>query len=176
MIYNIDWSILNAIQGIRCSFLDFILSKLTIIGEGGICWIIICVIMLFFKRTRKCGFSLAVCLVVCLILGNCILKPLIARPRPYMLNPDLIINVPLSDSYSFPSGHTYSSIGSTVVIWYYLKYKWGVAAMLLALLISFSRIYFQMHFMTDIIGGILLGIVASVVSITFINMMYRKCK
>lgn len=174
MLYNIDWCLLNAIQLLRCTFLDYILSKLTIIGEGGLCWIIICIAMLFFKRTRKCGVTLAICLLLCLVLGNGILKPLIARPRPYMLNPDIITGVPLSDSYSFPSGHTYSSIGSAIVIWYHFKQKWGIPALLLALLISFSRIYFQMHFVTDVLGGILLGIITSVISIYLINMLYRK--
>lgn len=176
IIYNFDWNVLNAIQMLRCTFLDVFLSWLTVVGEGGACWIVVCAVMLLFKKTRRCGAAMALCLVLCLIFGNFILKPIVARPRPYMLNEEIAVTVPLSDSYSFPSGHTYSSIGSAVVIWYYLKCKAGMVAVPAALLISFSRLYFRMHFMTDVFGGAVMGVIIACVSIFVVNKICERFK
>ena len=155
---------LSAIEKLQNPLLDFILSRLTALGNGGILWIVTAVVLLFIPKTRRCGCALAVSLLLVFLLGNCLLKPLIARPRPFMLQEELLLLIPPPSDFSFPSGHTYSSIASAIVIGYYHP-KWGIPATVLALLIAFSRLYLMVHFPTDILGGILLGAVCAATAI-----------
>ena len=88
----------------HCSFLDFLLPKITMLGNEGIFFILCAFVMLFFKKTRKTGIMMGVALLLGLIICNITIKPLVARTRPYDLigvAPYLI--KPESD-YSFPQG------------------------------------------------------------------------
>ena len=104
-------------------------------------------------------------LILCLIIGNGILKPLIARTRPYDLeiNSNKQIQIEKPNDYSFPSGHTLAAFTSAVIILLYNK-KIGIFALILATLMAFSRLYFYVHFPTDVLGGIILGILFAFIS------------
>lgn len=98
-------------------------------------------------------------LTFCLIFGNLLLKPLVARIRPYdlMEGIELLIK-PLKD-YSFPSGHTMASFACASVFWHYRDTfkKWSIVALVLAFCVAFSRLYLYVHFPTDVLCGGLLG-------------------
>lgn len=168
-----DWQFLWLIQKIQSPFLDFWIPKLTALGNGGILWIILALVLLLIPKTRRCGISLVIALLLVFLLGNCLLKPLLARPRPFMQSADVTLLIPPPSDFSFPSGHTYSGIAAAIVIWYYHR-RWGIAAMILALLIAFSRLYLMVHFPSDILGGILLGIFCAITAITFTNKKLLK--
>ena len=70
--------------------------------------------------------------------------------------------------YSFPSGHTFSSVAAAIGIWHWNR-KWGIAAVVTAILMMFSRLYFYVHYPTDILGGILLGTVLALLSIQIVE-------
>lgn len=91
------------------------------------------------------------------------MKPIIKRPRPFETFgfKDLLIDEPLGSS--FPSGHTSSSFASATSI-YLFDTKLGLFAFLISTLIAFSRMYHYVHYPTDIIGGIILGLVSGVLS------------
>lgn len=164
-IILLDWQLLSAIEKLQNPILDSILTKLTTLGNGGMLWIITAIVLLLIPKTRRCGFALAVALLLVFLLGNCLLKPLIARPRPFMLREELLLLIPPPSDFSFPSGHTYSAIASAIVIGYYHP-KWGILATVLAILIAFSRLYLMVHFPTDVLVGILLGAVCATTAIT----------
>ncbi|MBO5763262.1 MAG: phosphatase PAP2 family protein, partial [Lentisphaeria bacterium] len=65
---------------------------------------------------------------------------------------ELLVKSP--SSFSFPSGHTFAGFASAVTVFLNHK-KEGAAAIVLASLIAFSRMYIFVHFPTDILGGIL---------------------
>lgn len=159
MITNIDFKILDAIQTIANPVLDAFFVFVTHLGDKGIVWIAIALLMLCFKKTRKCGIMLAVVLILGTLVGNVTLKNIIARPRPFIQHPEmldaLLISAP--HGYSCPSGHTLSSFECAYVIFLFNK-KWGIPALVLAALIAFSRMYLYVHFFTDILFGIVLGI------------------
>jgi len=115
------------------------------------------ILLLIIPKTRRCGLAMAISLALCGIFGNLLLKPLIARTRPYDVNTAIELLIPRLTDFSFPSGHTYSSFAGAVVLLCYYR-KTGIAALLLAICISFSRLYFYVHYPTDIIVGILMGV------------------
>ncbi len=151
------------------------MSLITKLGNGGIFWIITAVVLLFFKKTRKTGVTMAIALILGLLLGNIFLKNVIARPRPFVVNPliELIIEKP--GEFSFPSGHTLSSFECAIAIFIKNK-KWGIAAIVLAAIIALSRLYLYVHYPTDIIAGILLGIAIAFLATFIANKIYDKIK
>ena len=96
-------------------------------------------------------------MLIGLIIGNLLLKNLIARERPCWIDSEISMLIAIPKDYSFPSGHTLSSTISAVVLMRERKY-FGIPAIILAILIAFSRMYLFVHFPTDILGGMLLGI------------------
>lgn len=157
-ITSIDFSILDFIQNnLRTEFLDFLMVFFSRIGEGGIVWILMALPMLFFKKTRVCGVCMLLSMGVTLLLGEFLFKNIFCRVRPCNINLDIDMLVNRPDSYSFPSGHTGSSFTAATSIFLHNK-KFGVAAFVLAALIAFSRLYNYVHYPTDVLAGMLFGI------------------
>lgn len=163
-VTNIDFGILDFIQqNLRNPFFDFLMPFFSAIGEAGIVWIVICVGMLFPKKTRMWAVAGLVAMLVTWLSGEVILKNLIGRVRPCNVNLAVDMLVDRPSSYSFPSGHTSSSFACATVI-FRMNKKWGIGALILAALIGFSRLYNYVHFPTDVLAGMLWGILlASVV-------------
>ena len=79
---HMEIEILSMLQKIRTPLLDIFMSNITKLGNAGIVWILLTIVLLLIPKTRKSGLILASALIVDLILCNGILKPLIARIRP----------------------------------------------------------------------------------------------
>ncbi|WP_036931751.1 phosphatase PAP2 family protein [Proteocatella sphenisci] len=159
-----EFTILDFIQSDMTSpVMDKIMTVFTYLGSYGLIWILLAVLLLSSARTRKNGVIMAVSLIGCLLIGNIILKPLIGRIRPSDVNAavDLLIKKPLDAS--FPSGHTMSSFAGAMCMMFY-SIKYGIPAMILALIISFSRLYLYVHYPTDILAGAILGILIALLS------------
>lgn len=113
--------------------------------------------MLCTKRYRRQGVILLAGLAVGVLVGNVCLKNLIARPRPCWLDDSVKLLISMPTDYSFPSGHTLSSvIGATVLTKTDRRFGW--AAIPLAAIIAFSRLYLFVHYSSDILAGALLGV------------------
>ena len=127
-----ELKILDAISAaFSCRAMDYIMPKLTMLGNGGVLWILIAVFMLAVKKYRGTGIKLAAALIGCLIAVNIVLKPLVARPRPCWLNESVLLLIKTPHDYSFPSGHAAASFASACVLLTYNK-KAGIAALILA--------------------------------------------
>lgn len=163
-ILQFDWYLLDAIKNLQTSFWDIWMPRITLLGNSGMIWIFLACILLCFPQTRRCGQALAISLALLFLLGNCLLKPLIARPRPFMMNPELSLLIPPPSDFSFPSGHTYAGFAATTVLWHHNRI-WGIATLIPATCIAFTRLYLMVHFPTDILGGIMLGIFCGSIAI-----------
>jgi undecaprenyl-diphosphatase len=164
-----ELQILHMIQGWRTDWLDHIMVLITKLGDEGLVWIALCVILLIFPRTRKCGVAMGLSLILTTILGNEIIKKIVQRPRPFVADTSVILLIPQPGQYSFPSGHTSNSVAAAFSIFLFYK-KPGIAALVLAGLIAFSRMYLFVHYPTDILAGIVLGIVDALI----IRFLIRK--
>ena len=168
---------LRAIQSIHTQILDKIMIVITTLGDAGIFWILVSVILLFFKKYRKIGVASLGALVLSLIFTNGIIKNLFDRVRPFMydeaIRQSLLIKEPFDSS--FPSGHTSASIAAAVSIFIFNK-KWGTAAIVLALMIGFSRLYLFVHFPTDVLTGLIAGILYAIISALIVVKLDEKYK
>lgn len=155
-IQNFDFTLLNGIQDImRCGFLDAIMPVLTHLGHGVI-WGILGIILLFIKKYRFNGISIIAALAVTVIISEFVIKPIFLRERPFLLNPEFVLLIPEPSGTSFPSSHTSTSFASALQF-FAINKKAGIAAMIFAAVIAFTRLYLYVHFPTDILGGIVLG-------------------
>ena len=174
LLYNcaisFDLPILEWIQAnLQSGLLDTLMPIITAFGNGGIFWIACSVLLMLLPKTRRTGLGMAFALAMGLLVCNIILKPGVARIRPYDLQETLGVTIDLlikrSHDFSFPSGHTIASFEACTVLMLGNK-KLGIPATLLAILIAFSRLYLYVHYPTDVITSIVLGTVFGIIGWT----------
>ena len=152
-----EFAILDWIQThLRCGFLDTVLPVVSWTSNHGEIWILLALCLLVFRKTRRQGITVAAALLMDLLCCNMILKPLIGRIRPFAVNPavELLVAAPLDAS--FPSGHTAVSFAAVFALRAGGSPLWK-PAMVLAIVIAFSRLYLYVHWPTDVLAGMLLG-------------------
>ena len=154
----IELAILDWIRDtLSCGFLDGFFKLVTTLGEVGAIWIVLGLTFLIFRKYRRLGVTVLLGLLFGLVIGNLFLKNVIARERPFMVTEAVRLIIAEPSEYSFPSGHTLSSVIAATCILLRDR-RLGIPACILAALIAFSRLYLYVHFPTDILGGALLGV------------------
>lgn len=98
--------ILDMIQNLRTPIGDVVVPLITRLGDAGIIWIILTVLLLIIPKTRKTGVIMMAALLVDVLLCNVFIKNLVARTRPFDVNTAVQLLVAKPRDYSFPSGHT----------------------------------------------------------------------
>ena len=175
-----DLPILEWIRAnVWCEVLDVAMPIITTFGDGGIFWIAWSVLLMFFPKTRKTGLGMAFALAMGLVVCNLTLKPMVARIRPYDLQAELGVTIQLlcglQHDFSFPSGHTIASFEAAVVLLKNGK-KMGIPAMILAVLISFSRMYLYVHYPTDVFASIILGTIFALIGDALAGLIAPKLR
>lgn len=168
---NWEFDLLYFLQGLHSPVLDKIMVVITTLGDAGLIWILLAVVLMFTKKYRTCGVTMAVALVMMLVFGNGILKNIFMRERPCWIDESVVLLIKNPHDYSFPSGHTYSSIVAATVLWLANK-RAGMAAFVLAVLIAFSRMYLFVHFPTDILTSLFLGVLTAGVAHWLVKRYY----
>ncbi len=152
-----DWTILHWIHGhLHSALLDQLMPFITTLGNGGAIWVLCAIVLSFTKTYRRYGILLLVTLAIGSLFSDIYLKQAVARPRPsWIEHVHLLIHNP--KDYSFPSGHTLSSVIGAYII-YTANPTFGRIAVVLAVLIAFSRLYLYVHFPSDVLMSVIIGI------------------
>ena len=116
-------------------------------------------------RTRAAGAASLVSIAICFCITNLVLKGCVARPRPDAVMDAIVPLIRTPRDYSFPSGHTTVSFAGALVCYRMLPRRYGIPALVLAGLIGFSRLYLGVHFPSDVLGGFLVALAGSGVSV-----------
>ena len=174
-LLNIDGGVLLWIQEyLRTPILNAIMIFITTLGDKGYIWIAATIALLIPKKTRKIGVMSAIALLGSLLINNELIKNLVKRPRPFVTFTDLQILIPTPSQYSFPSGHTSSSFAAAAVFYRHLPKKIGIPSIILAGLIGFSRLYIGVHYPTDVIAGVVMGVFLSYLAEILINFIQKQ--
>lgn len=161
----LDWIAENC----RTAWLDVVFPVITSMANDGIIWIALTLVLLAIKSQREYGAQAAIALIIGFVLCNCVLKTAVDRIRPFELaNITELLVRPPTDA-SFPSGHSTASFAmSTVLLLNRHPLRWPV--LILSVLIALSRLYLYVHYPTDVLAGVLLGILNGVLAVT----LWRK--
>ena len=173
---GIEFRILYTLQELHTPLVDGLMVFITSLGDHGWFWLLMGVLLFSFPRTRLLGGCMLVSIAAGFLLGNVLLKNMIARQRPCWLEPAVELLVRVPKDFSFPSGHSLVSFEGAVCIFLFNR-KWGIPALMLAVLIAFSRLYLFVHFPTDVLAGSMMGtlIAWSVVSTAKRRRQNRDC-
>lgn len=151
-----EFSILYQIQEWHQPILDSVMVFASTIGNSGAVWILFGLILAVMPKYRKAGVWMLIAMLLSFLIGNVLLKNIVGRQRPCWLVPEIALLIENPKDYSFPSGHTLSSFTAAVTLFLYHK-KAGIGALILAVMIAFSRLYLFVHFPSDVLAGFLLG-------------------
>lgn len=170
---GIEFRILDLIQGIRTPAGDTIMCLITKLGDAGIIWIVLAVILTLVTKTRKTGMIMIAALCIDFVLCNGILKNLFARIRPCDINTQIQLLIARPDDFSFPSGHTAASFAAVSALYLSGERKLWIPALALACLIAFSRLYLYVHYPSDILGGVFVGLAAGYMGYAMLQQWLR---
>lgn len=172
----IDWfdsTLLDWFQSIQNDMLTGIFKVITTLGEGGVLWIILGLLLLVNKKTKWMGITVLVALIFTLLVGNLTLKPLVARPRPCWRHPEIPLLIANPKDFSFPSGHSMSSFAAATAVLMWNR-RAGIAALAGAVIMACTRLYFYVHYPTDIVAGLLIGVVLGILAYRIVKPVGRR--
>ena len=177
-ITEIDFTILNWIQEhLKCDILDKVMPVFTSIGNKGALFILMAVALLCISKYRKWGASLACSLFLGFLFGNLLIKNIVARVRPYDQVANITLLIDKLKDYSFPSGHTMAAFEFfTVLCMMPVKKRYKILAGIVAFTMAFSRLYLQVHFPSDVLGGMLFGTLFGVMGVRIVDMLMEERK
>lgn len=165
LIQALDTAILLFIQEfIRFSWLDLPMIAVSTLGNAGLIWIVLGIVLVLYPKTRKYGTLALLSLLVCFIFNNLLLKNLIARPRPYTQIAELVMLMDCPNDFSFPSGHTCAAFATAGSLLWSMDRQWNkirIPSLVIAVWMGFSRLYVGVHYPTDVIAAALIGLLGS---------------
>lgn len=142
------------------------LSFISVLGKGGIFLIVLSIVLILFRKTRKAGCAMLLGLAMGALITNVCVKPLVMRPRPYSCTGSvyydywMLMGCHTESDFSFPSGHTTAAMDCCFALFLREnKQKWRWAVLLFPILMAVSRIYLSVHYFSDILGGFAVGII-----------------
>ena len=161
---------------IRTPLLTRILEFTTDLGNMGFIWVVPALLLLFKKKTRPLGIAVLTALVLSLLITNSVLKNLVKEARPFVTYPEIIplVTHVSASSYAFPSGHASASFAAAPLFFHYLPKKFGIPALILAFLVSFSRLYLGVHYPLDVLAGVVIGLVCAWLAVKMVQRVMRE--
>ncbi len=167
---GLDGGVFFAMNGLAKAiggFLTPVCEIYTSLGDGGIFFILLSIAFMFFKKTRKTGIAMLLAIGVGAVFTNLTIKKLVARPRPYVTSETYrgfweYVGAHVESEFSFPSGHTTSAMAAMTAMFICSNKKWSWVCLVAALFMGFTRLYFIVHYFTDVVGGLVIGAIGGV--------------
>lgn len=164
-IEGVDFAVLDFLQtNIKNPFLDAVMPFITNLAAGGVIWIVLAIVLLCIKSERRTGIAVSAALFIGFIVCNVLLKNIVARTRPFDISTAIQLLITRPADFSFPSGHTTSSFAAASALLMRRNRYLGIPAIILAAVIAFSRLYLYVHYPSDVLAGVVAGVLAAAVS------------
>lgn len=169
----------NAAMNIVANFITFFGGSEFVIPMAAVG-----LVLSFFKKTRKFGMSVLFAVLVGTLLTNIVFKPMFDRPRPYVYyaeNPLFMSWYEFAGSHvesdkSFPSGHTTAAFEIGVALFLVLNKKYSWIFPVFSVLVGLSRIYLMVHYVTDVLGGVVIGTFAGIMGYVIMTALMKNTK
>lgn len=162
-------------QNVRCALLDPFMKLYTQLGNTGMLFIVLGLVLLLFRQTRKAGFSALCAMLIGLVVVNFTIKPLVARARPWLVIENFVNLVPERDPNSFPSGHTNAAFAFAIAVCLSAPKRWmKITAVCLAAVMGLSRLYVGVHFPSDVLAGAVVGSLCGLLGVWVVRKAWKK--
>lgn len=169
----------NAAMNIVANFITFFGGSEFVIPMA-----VVGLVLSFFKKTRKFGMSVLFAVLVGTLLTNIVFKPMFDRPRPYVYyaeNPLFMSWYEFAGSHvesdkSFPSGHTTAAFEIGVALFLVLNKKYSWIFPVFSVFVGLSRIYLMVHYVTDVLGGVVIGTFAGIMGYVIMTALMKNTK
>ena len=180
---NFDQRITTAVHRLyeSCgSWMTPVMELISLLGKGGIALIVLSLVLLVIRKTRRFGTAMILGLAIGAVVVNLWLKVVVARPRPYA---DIngfyyplwqMMGSQIESDYSFPSGHTNAAFACMVPAFLLGKKSWSWLCLLFAFLMGVSRIYLVVHYPSDVLGGLIMGTLAGLLGVLIMKHLPEK--
>ncbi|MEY8461529.1 phosphatase PAP2 family protein [Eggerthellaceae bacterium 24-137] len=173
-----ELAILDAMQAWHSPVLDGLVAAFTSTSNHGELWILLGIVLVCFRRTRKAGVGVLVAVALGAVVTNLLVKPLIMRPRPCDVNAAVAMIVPRPSGSSFPSGHTTAAFAAAAALWFARDPKAPGALVagvtVAAVLMGLSRMYCYVHYPTDVLAGALVGTLAGLAAARIMDALAKR--
>lgn len=162
--HSMDIAVLEFFQGLDNPVLDALMTAFTRLGDHGLIWITICLVLMVYKPTRLWGVMAGISLAMTFFIDEFLLKSIFLRERPFVAIPGVELIVDPPSGFSFPSGHSATAFSVAVCLLFCprVKLPLRVLAMMFAAAVAFSRVYLSVHYLTDVVCGSLVGIACGI--------------
>ena len=150
---------------------------ISLLAEKGILFIIIAIVFMMFRRTRKLGICMFGAIACGAIITNFVLKDIIARPRPFIASETYKLwweaaGAVLEDGFSFPSGHATATMAAMTAVFLCCNKKYSWLSFILVAFMGMARNYLMVHYPSDILGGIISGLIGAVIAYYITKLIY----
>ena len=171
-------------EQIQSAAMNIVANFITFFGgsEFVIPMAVLGLVLCFFKKTRKFGMAVLFAVLVGTLITNLVMKPLFARPRPYVYYADNPLfmswyefaGAHVESDKSFPSGHTTAAFELGIAMFLVLNKKYSWIFPVCSVLVGLSRIYLMVHYVTDVLGGVLVGTFAGIMGYLIMKAIMKK--
>ena len=173
-----DYGWAQLMHGMQNGFFNVFFKYFSYLADKGIIIFVAAIILMLFKKTRRIGAAAFVCVAVALLM-SLVAKQLIARNRPFAdVTSDYYSwwvaagSAKASNTGSFPSGHATVAFALAVSMLLSLDKRYGWAGFLFAVAILVARSYLMVHYLTDVLGGAIFGIIGAVIGYFIVKLVF----
>ena len=181
-----DYSILQSLHSLAEWGGDFFtpfLWAVSFVGELGAIVIVLALVFLFFKQTRKAGICMILAVCLGALMTNVLIKEFVARARPFADPTEMyhqwwayVGSYPTTEIYSFPSGHVTATMAGMMALFLTLNKRIAWVGFVFVAIMGMSRCYFMVHYPSDVIGGVLVGALAGLLAYLIMQAIDKRRK
>lgn len=180
--YRFDYAILEATHNFATAtngFFTPFMHFISFFADGAICMFLLGVLLMLFAKSRRTGVCVFLAVCIGAVFTNLLLKQLVARARPYADETRAFfewwqyVGAPTESDLSFPSGHTTATAAAMTGLFLTTPKKYSFPALFFILLMGFSRMYLVVHYPTDVLGGLVSGVAAAMLSYFLTRLIFR---